>query len=98
MNPIWRGGERTADRTELKTDLLTPGKKVKLIFPAALRAEFEAACGFTDEELEILDLLSRGFSATKTALEMQERTGGYYDRRTLERRIRAIKDKIAAIL
>lgn len=73
------------------------GAKHNLQFPARLRQQLEAECGFTDEELEILRCRARGMSILQTSFRMEELTGEYYPDRRVERRIHSIKAKIADV-
>lgn len=77
---------------EAWTNLTQPGKKMKLQFPAALRERFIAEAGFTAEETEILNMRASGLSL----LEIADRK--HCSVETINRRIRAIKNKIADIL
>ena len=76
----------------LKTKLTTPGAKHNLQFATALREYFEQECGFTDEEQAVLRLKGRGKNAVQIAQEL------YVSVETVNRRIKAIKNKIADIL
>ena len=51
--------------------------------------EFITNCGFTDDELEIVQLLRRGWYGEDIAADLG------YSRRTIERRKRLIKSKIS---
>lgn len=87
----------------LKTALLEPGRKVKLQFSTAEREFFEKEAGFTDEELEIFRLRSRGFTVLQISFRMTELYGkdipsGQYTVGKVEARIRSIKKKILHIL
>lgn len=82
----------------LKEQLQGKGNKVKLQFSRREREIYENECGFTDEELLIFRMRSRGFSVTKISIEMAEATNEYWSISRVESRIRSIKDKILAIL
>lgn len=82
----------------LKERLEEKGAKVNLQFTTRERKYFEEECGFTDEEIEIFRMRSRGFSVVKISLEMAELHDKYYSVSTIEGRIRSIKDKILRIL
>lgn len=71
--------------------------KIKLQFPRELREQFERDCGFTDEELKIFRLRAKGMSVLQISFAMQTDTE-LYGTEKVERRIRAIKDKIAAAI
>lgn len=82
----------------LKERLEEKGAKVNLQFTTRERKYFEEECGFTDEEIEIFRMRSRGFSVVKISLEMAELHDKYYSVGTIEGRIRSIKDKILRVL
>lgn len=82
----------TTNAEELRARLTTPRRKAKLIFPTALRMELEAACGFTDDELAVLRLCGRGWAYAQIAQEL------HCSSETVRNRVRAIKDKIAAVI
>ena len=75
-----------------REEMQTPGKKSKLQFPTAMREKLIAECGFTSEEKTILNLRADGL----TLLEIADRQSCSVE--TINRRIRSIKDKIAAIV
>nr|DAQ29850.1 MAG TPA: response regulator [Caudoviricetes sp.] len=79
------------DRTTLSASL--QGRN-NLQFPAALRTQIEQEAGLTDEEIDILRLRARGMSAVQISMTL----GEWCSVRTVERRIRRIKDKIIAML
>jgi DNA-binding NarL/FixJ family response regulator len=81
----WRG----VTQIETRNDLTTPGKKLKLQFPTALREQYIYECGFTLEEKEIFRLRSDGLSL----LQIADRQCCSVE--TVNRRIRSIKNKIA---
>ena len=83
---------------DLKEQLNEKGSKVKLQFSRREREYYETECGFTDEELQIFRMRSRGFTVTKVSMEMTELTGEYWSISRVEARIRSIKNKILAIL
>lgn len=80
------------DTQELKNRLTKPHSKEKLQYPTALRKYFEAECGFTNEELYVLQLRAKGLSVIQIADEIP------CSPETVQRKIRIIKNKIAAIL
>lgn len=82
----------------LKEQLSEKGAKVKLQFSRREKDLYEAECGFTDEELQIFRMRTRGFSVTKISMEMVNITDQYWSISRVESRIRSIKDKILAIL
>lgn len=82
----------------LKEQLSEKGAKVKLQFSRKEKDLYEAECGFTDEELQIFRMRTRGFSVTKISMEMADITHQYWSISRVESRIRSIKDKILAIL
>ena len=81
----------------IRRSLTTPGAKNKLQFPRELREQFERDCGFTDEELKIFRLRAKGMSVLQISFAMQTDTE-LYGTEKVERRIRAIKNKIAAAI
>lgn len=82
----------------LKERLGVKGAKCNLQFTRAEREYFETECGFTDEEVEVFRMRSRGFSVVKIMHEMYELHNRYYSQSTIEARIRSIKDKILKVL
>lgn len=82
----------------LRKRLEEKGAKVNLQFSTRERQYFEEECGFTDEEVEIFRMRSRGFSIVKISHEMGTLHNKYYSVSTIENRIRSIKDKILRIL
>lgn len=82
----------------LKERLEAKGAKVNLQFTTRERQYFEEECGFTDEEIEIFRMRSRGFSVVKISTEMSMLHNKYYSVSTIEGRIRSIKDKILRVL
>ena len=83
---------------DLKSKLSTPGTKFNLQFSTREREYYEREAGFTDEEIEVFRLRSRGFSVVRIQIELSERHDKYYSTSAIEARIRSIKDKILAIL
>lgn len=81
----------------IRRRLTTPHTKEKLQFPRELREQFERDCGFTDEELNIFRMRARGMSILQISFALQTDTE-LYGTEKVERRIRSIKNKIAAIL
>lgn len=89
--------------TELAEKLSTKGAKCNLQFTTSEREYFEKECGFTDEELEIFQLRSRGKSVLQISFIMEERHGkenpsGTYSISKVESRIRSIKRKILKVI
>lgn len=87
----------------LKELLSVKGSKVNLQFSTKEREFFEHEAGFTDEELEIFRLRSRGHSVLQISFEMTELHGkeipsGEYTVGKVEARIRSIKRKIYKLL
>lgn len=82
----------------LKERLLVKGAKCDLQFSTREREYFEHEAGFTDEEIEVFRMRSRGYSVVKIAHAMEEIHDRYYSISTIEARIRAIKSKILHIL
>ena len=82
----------------LKEKLLEKGAKCNLQFSTKEREYYEQEAGFTDEEIEIFRMRSRGFSIVKISMKMAELHDHYYSTSTIEGRIRSIKDKILRIL
>lgn len=82
----------------LKERLEEKGAKVNLQFTTREKQYFEEECGFTDEEIEIFRMRSRGYSIVKISTEMAELHDKYYSISTIEGRIRSIKDKILRVL
>lgn len=88
---------------DLKEILSTKGAKCNLQFTRAEKDYFNTEAGFTDEEAEIFELRSRGFSVLKISFIMEERHGketpsGTYSVSKVEARIRSIKKKILKVL
>lgn len=83
---------------DLKERLLAKGAKCNLQFSTREREYYEREAGFTDEEIEIFRMRSRGHSVVKISHAMAELHGKYYSVSTIEARIRSIKDKILRIL
>lgn len=83
---------------ELKEKLQEKGAKCNLQFSTAEREYYEREAGFTDEEIGIFRMRSRGFSIVAISLHMAELHDKYYSVSTIEGRIRSIKNKILRIL
>lgn len=83
---------------DLKERLGAKGAKCNLQFSTREREYYEKEAGFTDEEIEIFRMRSRGFRVIKISQEMAELHDKYYSVSTIEGRIRSIKDKILRIL
>lgn len=83
---------------DLKARLGVKGAKCNLQFTRAEREYFEAECGFTDEEVDVFRMRSRGFSVVKIMHEMESKYDKYFSQSTIEARIRSIKDKILKVL
>lgn len=95
--------EQPNERDNLVTQLSTKGAKCKLQFTRAERELFEQECGFTDEELEIFRLRTRGKSIIQISFAMEElygkeTPGGQYSVSKVESRIRSIKKKILKVI
>ena len=82
----------------LKERLAVKGAKCNLQFTRTEREYFEAECGFTDEEVDVFRMRSRGFSVVKIMHEMESKYNKYFSQSTIEARIRSIKDKILKVL
>lgn len=82
----------------LKELLCVKGAKCNLQFSTREREYYEREAGFTDEEIEIFRMRSRGFSIIKISQEMWVLHDKYYSVSTIEGRIRSIKNKILRIL
>ena len=78
--------------TEDLTRIAEKRRKVKPQFPTAIREELIAECGFTAEEIAILNLRASG----KSLLEIADIR--HCSIETINRRIRSIKNKIADIV
>lgn len=83
---------------DLKEQLAARGAKCNLQFTRKEREYFESECGFTDEEIEVFRMRSRGYSVVKIMHSMEELHSKYYSQSTIESRIRSIKDKILKVL
>lgn len=83
---------------DLKAQLGVKGAKCNLQFTRAEREYFETECGFTDEEIDVFRMRSRGFSIVKIMHEMSSKHDKYYSQSTIEARIRSIKSKILKVL
>lgn len=95
--------ELLSEKDELVLQLSTKGTKCKLQFTRAEKEFFEQECGFTDEELEIFRLRSRGKSILQISFIMEElygkeTPGGQYSVSKVESRIRSIKKKILKVI
>jgi DNA-binding NarL/FixJ family response regulator len=64
---------------------------VKLQMNRELRDHYVDQCGFTDDEVTVLDLKRRGWFNEDIAAEM------YCSSSTIKRRVRSIKNKINSI-
>ena len=82
----------------LKERLAVKGAKCNLQFTRAEREYFEMECGFTDEEVDVFRMRSRGYSVVKIMHEMEAKHNKYFSQSTVEARIRSIKDKILKVL
>lgn len=82
----------------LKDQLKRKGSKVNLQFSRKEREFYETECGFTDQEIQIFRMRSRGFSVIKISTEIAELTNEYWSVSRVEARIRSIKSKILAVL
>lgn len=83
---------------DLKELLCAKGAKCNLQFSTREREYYEREAGFTDEEIEIFRMRSRGFSVIKISQEMAALHDKYYSVSTIEGRIHSIKNKILRIL
>lgn len=83
---------------KLKERLEEKGAKCNLQFTTREREYYEAECGFTDEEIDVFRMRSRGFSVVKIMHEMSDKYDKYYSQSTIEARIRSIKNKILKVL
>lgn len=83
--------------SRLKAELSVKGKKCNLQFNAGALQYFEEQAGFTDEEIMVLRMRSKGYSIQKIASKMSE-GDKYYCKSTIEHRISSIKSKILNIL
>ena len=83
---------------KLRERLAVKGAKCSLQFTRAEREFFESECGFTDEEVEIFRLRSRGYSVVSIMHAMEQSHDKYYSQSTIEARIRSIKNKILKVL
>lgn len=83
---------------DLKSKLGARNAKCNLQFSRREREYFEQEAGFTDEEIEIFRMRSRGFSIVRISMEMADLHNKYYSVSTIESRIRSIKNKILSIL
>ena len=82
----------------LKEKLSVKGSKCNLQFSTREREYYERECGFTDEELDVFRLRSRGYSVTHIATVLTDQYGYYYTQGKVEARIHSVKAKILAIL
>lgn len=82
----------------LKEQLSVKGSKCNLQFSTREREYYEQECGFTDEELEVFRLRSRGYSVVRISTMLTDKYGYYYTQGKVEARIRSVKNKILAIL
>ena len=87
----------------LKELLSEKGKKVNLQFSTKEKNYLLEEAGFTDEEAEIFNLRSRGYTILQISFIMSERHGkelpsGEYTIGKVEARIRSIKRKIYKLL
>lgn len=83
---------------DLKEALSTKGTKCNLQFSTKEKEHYEQAAGFTDEELDVFRMRSRGLSVIRISVEMESKYGKYFSVSTIEARIRSIKNKILRIL
>lgn len=82
----------------LKERLSAKGTKCDLQFSTREREYYEQEAGFTDEEIEVFRMRSRGWSVVKISFEMAALHDRYYSVSTIEARIRSIKKKILQLL
>lgn len=83
---------------DLKARLGVRGAKCNLQFTRAEREYYETECGFTDEEIDVFRMRSRGYSVVKIMHEMESKHNKYFSQSTIEARIRSIKTKILKVL
>lgn len=81
-------------------DLTTPGARNPLLIAPEELDRIERRCPLTDEERAVLRLRARGYTLLEISFIMADRfggrrPGGQYSDRTVDRRIRSIKDKLA---
>ena len=81
-------------------DLTTPGARNALHIAPDELERIERRCPLTDEERAVLRYRARGYSLLEISFRMQDdfgprRPGGTFSDRTVDRRIRSIKDKLA---
>ena len=88
-------------QTELKKQLKTPYHKDKMQYPRAIREYILSDAGLTDEERDIFLMRSKGLTVLEISFEMETLYKSKYQQygvEKVERKIRAIKNKIASIL
>ena len=83
---------------DLKARRGVRGAKCNLQFTRAEREYYETECGFTDEEIDVFRMRSRGYSVVKIMHEMESKHNKYFSQSTIEARIRSIKTKILKVL
>lgn len=88
---------------ELRAALAAKGTKCKLQFPTSERDYFIRECGFTDEEIDVFMLRSRGKTVLQISFIMTDKygaeiPGGQYTVGKVEARIRSIKRKILTVV
>lgn len=85
----------------LKEQLKTPYHKDKMQYPRAIREYILSEAGLTDEETDIFLMRSKGLTVLEISFEMETLYKSKYQQygvEKVERKIRAIKNKIASIL
>lgn len=92
-----------APNKSLLEQLSTKGTKCNLQFTTAEKLYFEEQCGFTDEELEIFRLRTRGKTVLQISFIMEDLHGkenpsGTYSVSKVEAKIRSIKRKILKVI
>lgn len=92
-----------APSKNLLEQLSTKGAKCNLQFTTAEKLYFEEQCGFTDEELEIFRLRSKGKTVLQISFIMEDLHGkenpsGTYSVSKVEAKIRSIKKKILKVI
>lgn len=75
---------------DLKERLSVKGSKCNLQFSTKERLYYEQEAGFTDEEIEIFRMRSRGFSVIQISHEMTERHDKYFSVSTIEGRMTSL--------
>lgn len=82
---------------------LAKGEKCKFQFPTSERDYFIRECGFTDEEMDVFMLRSRGKTVLQISFILSDKygneiPGGQYTVSKVEARIRSIKRKMLKVI